>query len=249
MRNVGSGRRHRYNARSIRRVFLMLQRTDESAQAAGQSPGAIAYRKAASHSTRVRRLKVLLPVGAALISFMFIGVSIVRAYLPENLEIASAKIENGKVVMEKPAISGRNADGVSYSMRAERALQDIKNPNIIALETISAAVPVNDKIIARVEAIGGIFDRGSEFLNLDKPFTLNLNSGLDAQFQSARLNIKGGTMETSDPVAIQTKGASIVAKSLNITDKGRTITFTGDVRVNIEPSALRQNGSMEAAKP
>jgi lipopolysaccharide export system protein LptC len=226
----------------------MLQRTDDSAQVAGHAPGANAYRQAVRHSARVRRLKVLLPVGAVLISFMFIGVSIVRAYLPDNLEIASAKIENGKVVMEKPAISGRNADGVNYSMRAERALQDIKNPNIITLETIAAAVPVNEKVVARVEAIGGVFDRGSEFLNLDKPFTLNLNSGLDAQFNSARLDIKGGTMETSDPVAIQTKGASIVAKSLNIKDKGRTITFTGDVRVDIEPSALRNNGSMEAVK-
>ena len=40
------------------------------------------------------------------------------SYLPENLQIASAKIENGKVVMEKPAIAGRNEDGISYSMRA-----------------------------------------------------------------------------------------------------------------------------------
>src|SRR5262245_31822865 len=84
-----------------------------------------AYRDAQFHSARVRKLKILLPVAAVIISLIFIGVSVVRAYLPENLKIEAAKIENGKVVMEKPAISGRNSQGISYSMIAERALQDI----------------------------------------------------------------------------------------------------------------------------
>jgi lipopolysaccharide export system protein LptC len=56
-------------------------------------------------------------------------------------------------------------------------------------------------------------------------------------------------METKDPVAIQTKGASIVAKSLNMKDKGRTMIFSGDVRLNIEPSALRNNRSVETIQP
>lgn len=227
----------------------MLQSTENSALSAGWATGADAYVKAVQHSRRVRRMKVLLPVGALLISCAFVGVSVVRAYLPENIQIESAKIENGKVVMEKPAISGRNSDGVSYSLRAARALQDIKNPNIIALEDIAAAVPVNDKIIATVNAIGGIFDRGANFLDLNQPFTLNLSSGIDAKFNSAKLDIQGGTLDTPDPVEINTKGASIVANSLKIKDKGRTMQFTGQVRLTIEPSSLQKNNSLEAAQP
>jgi lipopolysaccharide export system protein LptC len=200
-----------------------------------------------SHSRRVRRLRVLLPAGALAITLAFVAVSLVRGLMPDELQIESAKIEDGKVVMEKPAIAGRNSDGVRYSMRAERALQDIKNPNMITLETIAAAVPVNDKVIARV--VSGIFDRGANVLDLDKPFTLNLSSGIDAQFGSAYLDIAGGTMKTEDPVAIQTKGASIVANSLEMKDKGRTMIFSGSVKLNIEPSALRSNRSMEAAQP
>jgi len=227
----------------------MLEATHQGLPPLERRSEADAYRRAVSHSRRVRRLRFLLPVVALAITLAFVAVSFVRSLMPDELQIESATIEDGKVVMEKPAIAGRNDEGVRCSMRAERALQDIKNPNIIALETIAAAVPVNDKIIARVVASSGIFDRGANTLNLDKPFTLNLSSGIDAQFNSANLDIAGGTMKTNDPVAIQTKGASIVANSLEMKDKGRTMIFAGSVKLNIEPSALRSNRSMEAAQP
>lgn len=227
----------------------MLQTTHDGLPTADSGSGAEAYRRAVNHSRRVRRLRFLLPVTALGITLAFVAVSFVRGLMPEELQIESAKIEDGKVVMEKPAIAGRNSDGVRYSMRAERALQDIKNPNMITLETIAAAVPVNDKVVANVVATSGIFDRGANILDLDKPFTLNLSSGIDAQFGSAHLDISGGTMKTDDPVAIQTKGASIVANSLEMKDKGRTMIFSGSVKLNIEPSALRSNRSMEAAQP
>ncbi len=218
----------------------MLNRVHESAAIAGLQPDARAYQRAVAHSARVRRLKVLLPVAALVISLAFIAVSVIRAYLPENVKIESARIENGKVVMEKPAISGRNSDGISYSMRAERALQDIKNPNIISLETIAAAVPIDDKTIARVIAESGVFDRSTDRLDMTAPFTIKLSTGIEAAFKSAHLDIKGGSMETKDPVAITAKEASIVAQSLKMTDKGRVITFAGQVRVHIEPSAIRK---------
>lgn len=218
----------------------MLKRTDDNATPAGRQPEDAAYRAALSHSARVRRLKVLLPVSAFVISLAFVGVSVVRAYLPEELKIESAKIENGKVVMEKPAIAGRNSDGINYSMRAERALQDIKNPNIIALETIAAAVPLNENTVAMVKALSGIFDRSSDLLDMDKPFTIKLSSGLEASFNSAHLNIKGGSMETNDEVTIKANEAAIVAQALKITDKGRVINFSGGVRVNIDSSTIHE---------
>ncbi len=240
----------RLRSPSLKNGFLlMLQSIHDGLPTTGHGAGADAYRKAMSHSRRVKRLRVILPVVALAVTLVFMAVSVVRSLMPEELQIESAKIEDGKVVMEKPAIAGRNSEGVRYSLRAERALQDIKNPNMITLETIAAAVPVNDTVLARVVATSGIFDRAANLLNLDKPFTLNLSSGIDAQFGSANLDIAGGTMKTNDPVAIQTKGASIVANSLEMKDKGRTMIFTGAVKLNIEPSAIRSNRSMEAAQP
>jgi lipopolysaccharide export system protein LptC len=221
----------------------MLSRVTQHATAVGVASDNAAYRMAIRHSDRVKRLKFLLPAAAVLISLIFIGVSVVRAYLPRELQIESARIENGKVVMEKPAISGRNGDGINYSMRAERALQDIKDPNMITLETIAAAVPLNDQVIARVVAQSGVFDRSSDKLDMTAPFTINLSSGIEAKFQSAFLDVKGGAMETTEHVSITAKEAAIVADSLKITDNGRTVSFKGSVRVNIEPTAIRKQGN------
>jgi lipopolysaccharide export system protein LptC len=221
----------------------MLDTLSQSGTDRSTAPGRSAYGDAVFHSARVRRLKILLPVAAAVISAIFIIVSVVRTYLPENIKIEGAKIENGKVVMEKPAISGRNSDGINYSMLAERALQDIRNPNLITLETIKAAVPVSDDLIARVEASAADYDRSTDNLVLGSPFTILLSNGLTADFRSARLDIKGGSMTTQDPVSIKKDGASVVANSLKMTDKGRVITFEGNVRMNVDPSAIRKQGT------
>ncbi|KQV84136.1 LPS export ABC transporter periplasmic protein LptC [Rhizobium sp. Root1220] len=221
----------------------MLNTVNTSGKAAFARPGRGPYGDARFHSARVRRLKVLLPIAAVAVSLVFIGVSVIRTYLPENIKIAGAKIENGKVVMEKPAISGRNSDGINYSMIAERALQDIKNPNLLTLETIKAAVPMKDDLIARVEATTADYDRSTDNLDIKAPFAILLSNGLKADFQTAKVDIKGGKLLTDDPVAIQKDGASIVAQSLKMTDKGRTITFEGNVRMNVDPSAIRKQGN------
>ncbi|MDI7864743.1 LPS export ABC transporter periplasmic protein LptC [Rhizobiaceae bacterium n13] len=202
-----------------------------------------AYRAAIAHSSQVRRLKVLLPILAVIISLIFIGVSVVRTYLLENVTIESARIENGKIVMEKPAISGRNADGIEYSMMAARALQDIRNPNLITLEDIKAAVPVSDDVIARVVAVGGLFDKSTDQLDMTAPFTITLNSGIEAKFQSAHLDVKAGKLVSDDPVSIVANEGSILAQTLKMTDKGRTIIFEGKVRVNVDPAAIRNKSN------
>lgn len=181
---------------------------------------------------------MLLPVIALIISMIFIGVSFIRTFLPENLTIQSAKIEDGKIVMESPAIAGRNDDGVSYSMTATRALQDIADPNMISLENVKAAMPMSKDVIARVVASGGVFDRSTDRMKMTAPFDVNLSNGLTAQFQSANLDVKAGTLDTPDKIRISTPEASIVADSMKITDKGKTITLIGGIRINLEASSL-----------
>lgn len=199
-----------------------------------------AYVKARQHSMRVRRLRILLPVTAGLIAIAFVAISAIRTFLPEELEIETATIENGKIVMQNPAIAGRNKDGISYSMKAVRALQDIADPDLITLETIRAQMPMNDKLIATVEAQSGIYDRGDNTLNMDRPFSISINNGTNADFQSAFLDINAGEMQSDKPIAISMNGGSIVAQRLRMTDKGRIVTFEGMVRVNVDPAAIRK---------
>ncbi|OAP47053.1 LPS export ABC transporter periplasmic protein LptC [Sinorhizobium americanum] len=200
-----------------------------------------AYASAARHSARVKRLKIVLPLAAGVIALVFAAISFIRAFLPEELQLETATIENGKIVMQNPAISGRNRQDISYSMKAQRALQDIANPDIITLEKIHAEMPVNETLVATVDATSGIYDRGGNTLDMNAPFTISMNNGVNADFQSAYLDIDAGEMETKHPIAISMNGGSIIAQSLRMTDKGRIVTFEGMVRVNVEPSAIRKN--------
>ena len=207
--------------------------------AQGMGMTAEAYRLATRHSRRVRLLKIALPVVALVIAALFVAVSLLRTWLPAELQVESASIEDGKIVMRNPAISGRNDDGISYSMKAERALQDMKQPDVITLENIKAKMPVNETTIAEVVAATGIYDRGKNLLDMVAPFTINLNSGLEAAFRSAHLDINGGSMQTTEPVSIRSPEASIVAQSLRMTDKGRVVVFEGGVVVDVDPAAIR----------
>ena len=221
----------------------MLNTFDTSRQALSPAAEAGAYRNALLHSARVKRLKILLPVAAVVISAVFIAVSVVRAYLPEAISIEGAKIEDGKVVMEKPAIAGRNAKGINYSMVAEKALQDIRNPNLITLKNIKAAMPMQGDSIAHVQALSADFDRAADTLKMHEPFTITVDNGMRAEFTGASLDIKGGTLITDQPVAIHKGAASVVAQSLKMTDKGSVIEFDGQVRMHIDPSAIHNSGS------
>lgn len=198
------------------------------------------YARARRHSGTVRRLKMLLPILAVVISLAFVAVSWIRTMFPENLSISGARIENGRVVMEKPAIAGRNEDGISYFMNARRALQAIINPSDIELEDIDAAVPVRGDLVARIKASGAKYDRDTDKLDMTAPFEVLLSSGLRAAFQSAHLDVRGGQMYSDDPVSITSKGATLVANSLKITDKGRIMNFSGKVRLEVEPTAVRR---------
>ena len=201
------------------------------------------YLRARRHSGRVRRLKVLLPLMAVVISLGFVTVSWVRTMFPANLKIAGASIENGRVVMEKPAISGLNQDGISYFMNARRALQALVNPSDITLEDIEAAVPVRGDLVARIKASSAHYDRDTDRLDMETPFEVALSSGLKASMQSAHLDPRGGLIYSDDPVSISAKGATLVADSLKITDKGRVMVFIGKVRLTVDPRAVRQNST------
>ncbi len=221
----------------------MLNTLETPVQERGNAPQKNAYIAARYHSARVRRLKVFLPVAALIISLIFIAVSVLRAYLPENISIEGARIEDGKVVMSRPAIAGRNSNGVNYSMVAEKALQDIKDPNMITLKNIKAAMPVNSSVIAHIEALSADYNRGADTMKMTAPFTIVMDNGMRAQFQTADLDVKAGNLISNDPVAIQRGSASVVAQSLKMTDKGSVIEFDGQVRMHIDPSSIHNSGS------
>ncbi|MAY64124.1 MAG: LPS export ABC transporter periplasmic protein LptC [Rhizobiales bacterium] len=198
------------------------------------------YRRALRHSRTVRRLKILLPVAAASLMVLFFAVSWVSSLVPEGVVVASTSIEDGKLVMHRPILTGENANNQNYELKADRAMQDLTTPNIIELEAISADVPVSDGISAKLEAESGIFDRTAETMIFDKPFTVTTSSGMTAKLQGADIDIRGGSMTSDKPVNIQLPEGTVDAESMRMTDKGNTIILERRVRMTIDPKAVEK---------
>lgn len=209
-------------------------------ETAGRSSIDEGFSKAARHSRSVRRLKILLPVAAVAITLALIATAFVQSLMPANVTLGAASIENGMIVMTNPGITGRNRDGIPYSLKADRALLPAANPDdsTVLLENVVAQVPIEESVTAVVNAVRTLYDRASERLAIHDPFTIKLSNGMHAEFNSAEIDIQGGTLKSDDPVTVTATQASVVARNINITDNGQKITFGGGVHVTLSPSAL-----------
>ncbi len=218
----------------------MTSATNQNHIAQGPAMDMRDYAAALKHSRRVRGLKLLLPLATIVIGGGFVAASFLRASLFENVTIESAKIENGKIVMEKPALSGRNDDGVAYMLQATRALQDIVSPNLITLESIAAQLPGQDGLMANIRAAIGEFDRDTEKLELTKPFDIDLSNGVNAHFRSASVELANGKLTSDKPVSITMPDTSIVANRFVMKDNGGSLIFEGAVKILLNPAVLKK---------
>ena len=209
-------------------------------QAAHRSAIDEGFLRAAKHSRSVRRLKIFLPLAAVIISLALIAAAFVQSLMPANVSLSAATIEDGMIVMTNPGMTGRNRDGVPYSLKASRALLPAANPDdsSVLMEDVVAKVPVEDSVTAVINATSTLYDRVTEQLSINEPFTIKLSNGMHAEFNSAAIDIQGGTLKSDDPVTVTAPQASVVARNVNITDNGQKIRFGGGVHVTLSPTAL-----------
>ena len=210
----------------------------DSAQTQPPVPGSRAedvFARAQRHSRRVRWLKLWLP-GVAIAGVIgFIGWSYLSIPTVAGINIEGAAISDGKLVMANPKLDGFTKDKLPYTMTALRAVQDLKDTNVIRLEDIDAKLPVDPKNTANVVAKSGVYDNGKNTLVFDSPMTVTTTDGMTAKLNSASIDMNAGSMSTGDPVEILLNGSRITALSMNMADNGRVIVFENRVRVDIEP--------------
>ncbi|WP_048645485.1 LPS export ABC transporter periplasmic protein LptC [Nitratireductor soli] len=206
----------------------------------GSERGADAFARATRHSHRVRLLKFLLPLSAVALTVAFLGYSFLSSVPRGAVDLATASIEGGSLVMSSPELNGFTSDDLPYKMTAERARQKIGGEDIIELEGIRARVPVDKENFATIEAADGVYNRGENRLDIDSRISLKTTSGITAILESAQIDIGGSSLETSKPVEIELDGTRIAADSFAASDGGKVFVFDKRVRVTIDPSQVRQ---------
>lgn len=198
-----------------------------------------AFGHAERHSRRVRRLKLLLPATAIAIAALFVVYSYVIPDIPVAVEVDSASVAEGKLVMANPKLEGFTKDNRPYSMTAERAVQEFNEQGLVNLEGISAKMPVEAGNWAQVTAERGVYDRAKNTVQLNTNVVVTTTDGMSAKLKTAFLEIDGGKLTTGDPVDIRMKGSTVTADSMTILENGKIVVFDRRVRMYIEPGQVK----------
>lgn len=205
-----------------------------------------AFGLAQRHSRRVRALKLVLPLAAAVIAIAFPVYSYLAAPASVDVKADGSAFSDGKLVMANPKLNGFTSKNLPYAMTAVRAVQDAAKQGIVELEGINAKLPIDADNVAVVGAAHGIYDRDANTLALDKDITLTTTDGTVAKLQSAFLDMGKGNMKTDDPVDITRQGSRITADTMKVQDNGKVLIFEKRVRVNIDPAKMKAVKSGES---
>ena len=194
-----------------------------------------AFGRAQRHSRRVRRLKIILPLIAVLLTAGFAGYSFISTPVPVNMDTEGSTFIEGKLVMNSPKLEGFTKDGRPYSVNATRATQDFDKQEIVSLDGIDAKMPVEADNWARVQATSGLYDRIANTLDVPTDILVTTTDGMVAKLKSAFLDIANGSLKSTTPVDIQSHGSRVTADSMSVLENGKRVIFESRVRVYIDP--------------
>ena len=193
--------------------------------------------RARRHSRRVRWMRAGLPVAAAVGVVAFGALAWFSNALPDGFSIEGVRVEGGDLVMTEPRLRGFDERDQPYSVDAERATQNVADPDLFELTEVLADIPLPDGRRLTVSSAGGAYDRGADLLAIPEPFSVMVDDGTVGRFSNGTINIADGTMTSGGEVTIENDQARIRADAMTVERAGRNATFTGNVRVTIEPGS------------
>lgn len=202
------------------------------------------FLRARRHSRLVVAMKIGLPLVAVVIVIGGVAVTWLARSLPDNVTVGSATIDNGRVVMEDPRMSGVDSSDRPYSLIARRAIQLLGGTGGIDLEEVRANLSVRDGVTADITAATGHYDPQSQKLRLSDQIAVETTDGMSIAMSQADIDITTGSMVGAGPVSITTPSQTIKAGSLAVTDGGKILSFGSGVKMTVMPSA---NDSPEEA--
>lgn len=197
-----------------------------------------AYRAARRHSSRVRLLKVAIPLGALV---AVAGVAAATFWSPfsqiPGLTVGPISLAGAQVKMEGPRLTGFRQDARPYEVTATAAFQDIRRPNVIELKDMRARLAVDASgSMATLVSKGGLFDTTKEQLELKDEIRISTEKGDEALLTSASVDFKAGTVVSREPIRVTTSQLVLQADAFQLSDGGGTMSFIGRVRTQLLPA-------------
>ena len=203
------------------------------------------FATAARESRRVRRLRFLLPtLGALLFALVIVATVITRISI--SLSIGDLKITTDGLAMDAPHLSGSDGKGRTYMVSATSAVQDLTDTRIIRLKGIDASVIQTDGSQAHLLADTGVYNSAAQTLVLTENIRLANSDGSGGLLSRAEIDLNTGLLTSDSPVAFSSRLGKINADTMGVEKKAGTVTFSGGVRMTVDPAA-RSDGASKSA--
>jgi lipopolysaccharide export system protein LptC len=204
-----------------------------------------AFAQARRRSTRVKRLRQAILIGglgtvAAMAAAAFFNPFATKL---GSLGLSTLSVEGTKIVMDRPKLAGFRSDGQPYLLTAKRALQDIKHPAIVELESVEGEIGATGGETTHVTADSGVYDSLGEHMELSNNVRIT-NGQAKVLLRSAKFDFKSGAYGSDEPVEVRVSdGTTIFSDRAEAANHGQEVTFDGHVKTRIIP----QNDQKPAA--
>ncbi len=209
-----------------------------------------AFRAAARHSGRVRRLRRAIPIAAAAAIIGVIWYSYFRAQdMGEvHLSLDRLGISSDKITMSHPRLTGMRRDGKPYDVVAETGVQSPGDPSRTILTKLDATLDMADGSRTRILGDDGIYDATAQTLDLSGNVRIK-GANFVLLLRRMKMDFKANVFDSAEPVRLELDNGWIEADGMTSADNGETITFSGDVTSQFTQSEQPEQTAPEHKDP
>ncbi len=194
------------------------------------------FRNAKRHSAIVAALRYFLPGLALAIGGLYFIPSKLTVDLDEGgqASIDSIEISDGGLKMVNPRINGVHEKHGAYDIRADNATQQIRNPDLITLNDISARLTSNANQSTILTAPMGIFHSKKEELTFTNGVVIGGDAGFSGKLNTATAFLQSSKLISADPVEFSFHESTIKAQRMTLYSSENRVVFEGGVKVHLQ---------------
>lgn len=194
-----------------------------------------AFHQAKRHSLLVKLLRVALPILTTVIAGLYFIPGKITFDVDEGeASIESIEIANGGLKMVNPRINGVHEKHGIYDIRATSATQQVKSPELITLNEISAKLTSKNEETTTLTAPSGVFHSKKEELTFTQSVTIGGDAGFAGKLQTATAFFQSNKLISSDPVEFSFHSSTIQADSMTLFSGEKRAIFKGRVKAHLE---------------
>jgi LPS export ABC transporter protein LptC/lipopolysaccharide transport protein LptA len=201
------------------------------------SDNAKRFASARRHTRVVRFLRRTLPVVAAGLVILYVGIVLKMSGLVSGMpQITLPNIIPDNLEMANPHYQGFNADGGSYVVDAKTAVQSLTDTSLITLNSITGVLTDANKVKTHLKSVHGLYNSKTEQLELYDGIDVVSENGMHAVMSRATVINKQNVVITKEPVTVQMPTGTVRAKEMTLHNKTREVTFLNAVQTHLIPA-------------